>query len=632
MSGNPSQKWDALADDLFDDVDPGMAPMAPVQQMGHGAHPTGAQMAPNAVPRGGLGAIPGQHLGGPVPMPGARQVPHLPGNAVPGGPSHAPVPAGGLRTFNAGMPGAQTVHLGPTGVSVPNAHHPTPTSNTYPNAHPSTAPTIPAGGLGGFKPVPNSVSSATNSQNPQIAAGISQVGSVPRLAGTAVPSGGLQGLVGLQGAAPNMAKPTATNAKAPANGASAPQAVSAKAAAAAASKPVAAGPAVKKQMLSADGQSRARQADGSSVNEMEDEEEELIPKDERVREPIMLGRGMSEAQWREALQRDEFKRIIDPKIVRVRIDSVCESEKMAFDPRIADTIAYALQRRITDTLGQIIEFSRRRLDAEGENTIGGEMAISMATTRSANGAPRVVRSSNARLYINNQEKERQEAREARIAARVAASAGTVLEDAHAKRRQEEETQETVLSFAGRRRAPAQPVLAPHAANAADSAQLAISIKESKRRVTLSDAVTFLRTDPHVRNSQLTLNVMAGLKLPDSATYTHEQVAAAARSTGYGSSSHHSAHSSSHMATRSSTAHYSSSSAGNGVGATKFSSPPAAHASSTMQVRPQAAPVSTAPQPRPAAAPTPHTRPIPGNQPSSAKGPSMAPHSTTQQRK
>lgn len=569
-------------------------------------------------------------------------------------------------------------------------HHPVPVANRHPVAMPNTGARPPAA-YGQMQPgtVPTyndprmgAPSAAPHQMAPGIAhtgvpsaapkttisvkgasVAVAPGGQVPIRAMPGVPGGGLQsmsggGLQSLSSAGGVSAAPRMPAQGMPTQGhhmpsavpqtAAIPQSVSSKAATAAAvPKPIpASGPAAKKQMVSADGQSRPRNADGSAVtvkdeNNGDEEEEDLIPKEERQREPIRYGTTMSQSTLAAELEKDANRRLVNQTAVKIKVDAICKDADLSYDSKVAETIALALHRRIEEALKEMINFSKRRMDVEGESSTSGEAVMGADSTT------RVVRSSNARHYLNEQEKKKQEARDARAAAKKAAESGQALTDASTKLRENEEMAETVLGFIGGRRKnanidammagvePATGGLATAAGplsmatlsstgNAAANAGL--SIKDRKRRVTLGDALTFLRTDDHLKTSQLTLNAMAGLKMPDSAVFSASQASVS-------SSAHRPT-----IQTRSAAAQPPSATNANGtVYSNKFPANPI-QVTPTAMGQPKAVPMPAAAQSRPVVPQggglanfqaTTHTRPMPGNQPTAPgmmvnKGPSMAP--------
>jgi hypothetical protein len=361
----------------------------------------------------------------------------------------------------------------------------------------------------------------------------------PKAGVTAAPGGGLASISTQPVTRPNMATavPIPGNSGPP-NPVPRPQPVSQASSTAAMSRPApsttpTAGPAAKKQVLSETGQTRARNADGSAASskDQDDDEEDLITKEVEyvASEPIRHGATkMSEEELRRERSKDEARKVANVRVVRAKIDEICGREKIGVGSKVADALALGLQRRLEDVMKSLVILSKRRLDTDADSEF-------------------VVRSSNVRLFLKDQDQKRVEAREKRIAEKEAAVAGTTVMDPSAQRRQEEETAATVLDMAAPRRTTTLTLaaLAPNAGSApgtalgslsaatlgsnagAYSSASASSIKERQRRVTLHDALHFLTSDPHSRHSKLTLSTLAGLKVPEPTSISPAQYAATA---------------------------------------------------------------------------------------------------------
>lgn len=516
-------------DDLLDDAPSGPIP-TPINR-NHG--PAHGHMVPNpGIHVANKPAVGHPPSGGPIRLP--SQMPSANPRAPANYATHPPGVNQGYADPRMVAPAATSMHM-PSGISAPGIPSSVPKAGIVLKGAPTSA--VPVN--------PSSVRMMTGVQPGIPSSGLSSM---------AVPSGGggLQSMAvpGNHAPAQRLAPQHAPQPQvhhAPAAQAK-PQPVSKAASSAAAANPVPiSAPPVKKQMVNENGASRARNADGTAASsrdgEGDDDEEDLIPKDERTRDPIIYGKAMSDDLLRAERAKDEQRRLVNPQVVRIRVDAVCKEMGMSYDPRIAETISLALQQRIDDALRTFVANSKRRMDVEGESCISGDSVLATAADGSAS---RVVRSSNARLYFTEQEKKKQEARDARVAAKLAAESGTALMDASAKRRETEEMEETVLGFGGPRRRNANidslmsgvessggGLLAAGPLGGATmgatahsaSASSAISIKDRKRRVTLGDALTFLRSDEHMKHTQLTLNTLAGIKVPESAVYTASQLAA-----------------------------------------------------------------------------------------------------------
>lgn len=623
MAESGHGNMDSFIDDLLDD-EPSVPASVPVNRT---TAPSHGHMMPNPAQQAAGRPMPGHHA-----QAGANRLPvQLPNTAGRPPATYGQLQPGAVPTYTdprMGTPSAAPIHMGP-GI----AH------GGVPSAAPKAPITVKAGPVS-----------------------VAPTGAVPLRVMPGAPGGGLQSMSGGGLQSLSTAGGMAPGPRMPAQGvpvqghhmassvphsAPIPQTVSSKAATAAAvPKPIpASAPAAKKQMVGAEGQARARNADGSIAMVKEenndDEEEDLIPKDDRTRsDPIQHGRGMSNGEIAMAFEKDANRRLVNHTAVRIKVEAVCKENDIGVESKVAETIALALHRRIEEALKEMINFSKRRMDVEGESSTSGESVIGADSTT------RVVRSSNARHYLNEQEKRKQEAREARVAAKKAAESGQALTDASTKLRENEEMAETVLGFIGGRRknanidammAGVEPTASGHGnasgalsmatlsapGNAAASA--GVSIKDRKRRVTLGDALTFLRTDDHLKTSQLTLNAMAGVKLPDSAVFTASQAASSTQGRPPT------------IITRSAATQPPSATNANGtVYSNKYPANP-------LQVTPTAinqpkVPMPTTTQMRPAVPqagglatfqPTTHTRPMPGNQPTAPgmlvnKGPSMAP--------
>jgi hypothetical protein len=284
-------------------------------------------------------------------------------------------------------------------------------------------------------------------------------------------------------------------------------------------------------MTSESGASRARNADGSLKDEYtgEEDDEELISRDveETTAEPIHYGKStLSEEGMRRERLKDEERKLVNTQVVKAKINSMCSKEGVRASPKLAEAVALALHQRLYTVIDTLVEFSRRRMDLEGDT-----------------GASNIVRSSNPRLYLKEQETKRNEEREKRIAEKLAAESGTSALDPSALRRQEEEMNATVLDFAGPARRPranlaakldgtgagSQHIGMAQPLNADSTGQSYASIKDRNRRITLGDALRFMRQDMHCKHLPLTANTMAGLKIPDSYFASPSQISSSSYS-------------------------------------------------------------------------------------------------------
>jgi len=314
-------------------------------------------------------------------------------------------------------------------------------------------------------------------------------------------------------------------------------------------------PAPKKQMISADGVSRARNADGSASSSSggygggaggdDDDDDDGEDRDDLITrqdaeevslDPIIHGKSkLTEEEMRRERMKDENRKIVNARVVKVKSDAICAGEHLRASPKLSEAIALGLQRRLEDALTLMVEYSRRRMDFEGDIS-----------------SPYIARSSNTRLYLKEEERRKQEEREKRIATKLAAESGTAVLDPSALRRQEEETAATVLDMAGGAR-PRRTGLAAlssamdvsssgtysssaaagsHISTAtASSTMQSHSIKDRSRKVTLHDALNFLRQDAHCKHSMLTLNTLAGIKPPESSIVSVAQYNAAGSTSG-----------------------------------------------------------------------------------------------------
>jgi hypothetical protein len=515
MAGKGTRNMDSFVDGLFDD---------------DGLNP-GSQVPPThattVVPRMAGTVIPNTVIRGPV---GPNPL------------SVAGVPSSGLGSFTPGS-------LGPSRPSSMPNYPPSTLTHTQqhsdikmhvPSSRPVSGPLIPGGVLSSTVP-----SAGFASSNVPLGNGVG--GGLASMQTKLVPNSAMPSNSGV--VLPNQAgirvslPPSNTAMTQPPKVAVQPQAVSTKTATASMAKVVsstASSPAAKKQMVSESGQSRARNADGTIKDEGggDEEDEELITREveETAFEPIMYGKSrLTDEEMRRERAKDEDRRIVNARVVKVKVAAICDKEKVKYSDKVAEAIALGLQRRIEGALEMMVEFSRRRMDVEGD------------TASSC-----ISRSSNARLYLKEEERKRQEEREKRIAEKLAAESGTAALDPSVLRRQEEETAATVLDFAGGARArrpntlqttqfmshvnkdgssSSMDISTGHAGNtSATSASSMTSIKDRNRRVTLNDALNFLIQDLHAKNSLITLNTMAGLKIPEAYAVTTSQYSGASAPT------------------------------------------------------------------------------------------------------
>lgn len=434
-----------------------------------------------------------------------------------GAPNVAAVPSGGLQGFNAAAGGLSGITLGN-----PLANMPMGGLNTA-GARPIQMVGQP--GVMNVKQVPSVPSTAPPMAFPSNINTTGFAGTATKAPTHVTLPTSTPGAGGINAFPTTISGANAPNLGAKASAASArPQTVSAASATAAMARPATGtpGPAAKKQMTSVDGQGRARNADGSLKKDEEDEEEELIGKEDEVvaYEPIKLGGArMTEEEMKAERAKDEQRRVANLRVIKAKIDSICATERIACGQKVAEAMALGLQRRLEEVVASVIDLSKRRIDVEAD---------------SPTNQIHWVRTSNPRVYLKKQEEARAMEREKRLAEREAQEKGQsgASLDPSALRRQEEETTATVLEMGLARRLPAMTASALAAAASSNANPLtsskshsamndtssassaAASIKERQRRVTLHDGLNFLLSDPQLKHSLLTLRVLAGLRGPD----------------------------------------------------------------------------------------------------------------------